>query len=129
MANSPAFAATPRNTFAQVTTANTNRDGTGTPVSVFTAGPVGSKIEEIVVEAVGTTTAGMVRIFLSSDGGTTYRLFDEFPVAAVTPSGTVAVFRASKKYTNLLLSGTMWHLAATTHNTETFNVFALGGDF
>lgn len=128
MATTPAFAATPRAAIAQVTTANTNRDGSGTPVALFTPGANGSKIEEIVVEAIATTTAGMVRIFLSPDGGTTYRLIDEFAVTAITPSGTVSPFRASRKYANLVVP-VGYKVAATTHNTETFNVFALGGDF
>lgn len=129
MASSPAFAATPRQATAQVTTANTNRDGSGTPVLIFTPGANGSKIEEIVVEAVGTTTAGMVRIFVSPDSGTTYRLFDEIPVVAFTPSGTVQAFRASRKYSNLFVPSGTFRLGATTHNTETFNIHCLGGDF
>ncbi|NBX74718.1 MAG: hypothetical protein EBQ89_10555, partial [Alphaproteobacteria bacterium] len=70
MATDPNFAGTPLAGNAQISTANTNRDGTGTLGTVVTAGASGSRIEEIVIEATGTTTAGMIRLFLN-DGTNT----------------------------------------------------------
>lgn len=128
MATTPAFAATPKHANGQVSAANTNRDGSGTLVTLLTAGASGSKIEEITVIGAVTTTAGMVRLFTSTDGGTTKRLFDEIAIDAVTPSGTLPAFRRSKRYTNFVLpAGAL--LYASTHNAEAINVHADYGDF
>lgn len=130
MATSAQYAATPRSAVAQVSTANTNRDGTGTLVTVFTGGASGSRIDDIVVQAVGTTTTGMVRLFLSLDGGTTNRLFAEIPVSAVTPSATVQAFRVAMQDMALLLPNNNALLRASTHNAETFNIIvSRAGDF
>ena len=47
--------------------ANTNRDGTGTIVNCFTPGASGSIIDSVEGRFEVTSTAGMVRIFLSDD--------------------------------------------------------------
>jgi hypothetical protein len=132
MATDPNFASTPVAGLAQISTANTNRDGTGTLGTVVTAGASGSRIEEIVIEATGTTTAGIVRLFLND--GTNTRLWREVAVTAATPSGTVLAFTASVRNDTrpdlpLLVLPTGWSLRAGTHNAETFNVFAFGGSF
>lgn len=127
MASTPAFAATPRAAVAQVSTANTNRDGTGTIATVFTAGSSGSRIDDIEVTAIVTTTAGVVRIFIHD--GSNARLFREILVSAITPSTSVAVFSARITDLGLILpSG--YSLRASTHNAEAFNVAVTrAGDF
>ena len=110
----------------QVTTANTNRDGTGTITTILTGVAAGTRINEIVIEATATTTAGMVRLYLHD--GTNARLFDEFVVTAITAAASTAVYRATKTYDNLVLSSASWSIRASTHNTETFNVIVLGAD-
>lgn len=127
MALSPAFAVTPRIGVAQLSVANANRDGvTGTYGTVITAGNSGTRIAEIAVQATGTTTAGMVRLF--TNDGTNNRMFDEISIAAVaTPGASTKATRISTTYTNLVIpSG--WSLRASTHNGEVMNVFALGAD-
>lgn len=126
MAANPAFATTPRIGVGQVSTANTNRDGTGTIATIITGVFAGTRINEIVVEATTTTTAGMVRLYLND--GTNTRLFDEFPVPAQTASNFAPTYRASKTYDNLVLPNASWSVRASTHNAETLNVFALGAD-
>lgn len=127
MSTQAQYASTPRAAVGQVSTANTNRDGTGTIVTVFTAGASGSRIDDIVVTATGTTTAGMVRLFVHD--GTNARLWQEVPVTAVTPSGTVAAFTASLLNQALILPNG-WSLRASTHNAETFNAIVdRAGDF
>lgn len=127
MSTQAQYASTARTAIAQATSANTTRDGTGTIATVFTAGASGSRIDDVTITAVGTTTAGMVRLFLHD--GTNARLLREVAVSAITPSGTVAAFTAS--LTNLALvlqSG--WSLRASTNNAETFNVAVTrAGDF
>lgn len=131
MATQAQFASIPRIAIAQVTAANTNRDGTGTIVTVIDPVAAGFMPHHVRVVAVGTTTAGMIRFYLSQDAGTTNRLIKEIPVTAITPSATVKTFEAEWDLSDwkdcLPLSDTTL-LRASTHNAETFNIFAVGGD-
>lgn len=126
MATQPAFATVPRIGSAQVSAANTARDGSGTIVTVIAGVAAGTRIAEVVVEATVTTTAGMVRLYLFD--GTNTRLFDEIAVAAATPSASVRATRVSTVYTNLILPSASWELRASTHNAEAINVIALGAN-
>lgn len=132
MATQPQYATTPKCGIGQVSVANTNRDGTGTIVTIFSAGANGSRIDAINLKAVGTTTAGMLRLFLHD--GTNARLLTEVPVVAITPSGTLPTWEAQLNVNTMaqvlpLVLPTGYSLRASTHNAETFNVSALGGDF
>lgn len=127
MAATPSFATAPRIGMAQVSVANPNRDGTtGTYVDVITGGTSGTKISEIITEATVTTTAGIVRLFIT-DGSTT-RMFDEVAIAAATVSATVRGNRVSTLYANLVLPDANWKIRASTENAQAINVFALGAD-
>lgn len=127
MATAPTYAATPVAALPQVSAANTNRDGTGTVVTVIAGATGGRRITRVIVQAVGTTTAGMVRLYLYD--GTNTRLFREVSVTAITPSGTVQAFRAEVVMPpEFALPSSSWELRASTHNAETFNVIPLGDD-
>jgi len=128
MSATPTFVSTPRNGIANVSSANTNRDGSGSITSVITGASAGTKITEVIAQAAVTTTAGMVRLFISLDSGSTWKLFDELPIAAATVSASVAATRVSKTYSNLILEDATTQLGATTHNSESIYVIALGGD-
>lgn len=107
----------------QISTANTNRDGTGTLGTTTTGTTDGVVIEKITIKATGTTTAGMVRFFVSTDTGTNKRLIDEIYVSAITPSGTVPAFVAEvPSLVGLVLKSTDSILYASTNNAETFNI-------
>ena len=112
---------------AVISTANTARDGSGVMGTVLTAGTKGTLVELIRVKATGTTTAGMVRLFLHD--GTNARLYDEISVSAITPSATVESFDAEVVPTKPLVMPTGWSLRASTHNAEEFVVRATGGDY
>lgn len=127
MASTPNYAATPLVGVAAISTANTNRDGTGTLGTVVTAGSSGSRIDGVVVQASGTTTAGMVRLFLHD--GTNARLWHEVQVTAITPSASVAAFRSELILDQPVILANGWSLRASTHNAEAFNVAAFGGSF
>jgi len=99
---------------------------------VFSAGASGSRIDAIDLKAVGTTTAGMVRLFIHD--GADARLLTEVPVIALTPSGTLPSWEAQLNTNTMtqvlpLVLPTGYSLRAATNNAETFNVIALGGDF
>jgi hypothetical protein len=128
MATTAQYASTPRTAQAQVATANTNRNGTGTIATVFTGASSGSRIDDIYIVATGTTTAGVVRLFLN-DGTNTY-LWQEILVAAVTPSTTQQVWSYTLLNQALLLQNASWSLRASTNNAETFNIqVTRAGDF
>lgn len=132
MSTSAQYASTPKCGVGQVSVANTNRDGTGTIVTVFSAGASGSRIDAINIKATGTTTAGMIRLFIHD--GTNARLLTEVPVTAITPSGTLPSWEAQLNTNTMtqvlpLVLPTGYSLRAATNNAETFNVIALGGDF
>lgn len=132
MSTSAQYASTPKCGVGQVSVANTNRDGTGTIVTVFSAGASGSRIDAIDLKAVGTTTAGMIRLFIHD--GTNACLLTEVPVTAITPSGTLPSWEAQLNTNTMtqvlpLVLPTGYSLRAATNNAETFNVIALGGDF
>ena len=93
MSTTANYASTPKNSGAQIATANTGRDGTGTLGTVYTAGTNGSRIDSLDIQATGTTTAGMIRFFISIDTGTTKRLIGEVPVLAITAAATTPCFQ------------------------------------
>lgn len=127
MAATVNYASTPRSSGVNISTANTNRDGTGTLGTVFTAGASGSRIDLVDIVAQGTTTAGVVRLYVYD--GTTNRLLSEHLVGAITPSTTVEVFNTQITFDNGLILPVNYILKASTHNAETFGVIAQGGDY
>lgn len=126
----PIHVQTPRSEVVQVSTANTNRDGTGTLSSAVNAGSNGSKVQRIDISATGTTTAGVVRLFVYD--GSAYRLWREILVSAITPSASIAAYFNSidcSRRENALYLANGRSLKASTHNAETFNVTVILGDY
>ena len=127
----PIFVGVLRNGAVTISTANTNRDGTGTVGTVFTAGAFGSRIDRVTLTAKVTTTAGLIRLFVYD--GATYFLWKEVAVAAITPSGTVAAFTYELLSTDgaqpLLVLPNGYSLRTATVNAEAMNVIAEGGDY
>jgi hypothetical protein len=132
VSNVPIFEQTPKigGLGTQVSTANTARDGSGTLVDVITGGANGTRLDSIDIQAAGTVTDGVIRLFLFAPAGTA-RLWKEILVQAITPSATVQAWSASIDCSlpgNRLVLPNGYILKASTHNAETFNVFAKGGD-
>jgi len=131
MATQAQYASVPKVGIGTISTANTNRDGTGTIGTVFTAGSSGSRIDAINIQATATTTAGMIRLFVYD--GTTAHLINEIPVTAITPSGTLPAWAAQLNTNTMtqilpIVIPTGYSLRAATNNAESFKVIALGGD-
>ena len=133
MAASPGYAATINNGAAIITTLETDLAVPTQAILILTAGSSGTKIEEIVVEAVATTlvattVAGLVYLFLYD--GSTYHIYDTITVTAITASATTPGFRASKTYNNLVIKSG-WKLYASqseTSNDNALKVHAFGAD-
>lgn len=107
---------------ATVSVANSNRDGTGTLATVYTAGS-STYLLGVRIVAQGTTTDGMVRIFLDNGLGA-IMLVKEIVVAAVTPSATVPTysFVGSLGYT----IPKDFIVKASTEKAESINVIISG---
>ena len=127
MSTAAQYASTVTTAAVQVTTANTNRDGTGTIVTVLTAGASGTRIDDIYMVGTGTTTAGVIRLFVHD--GTNARLLSETLVTAITPSTTVHVWSNTLLSQGIVLK-TGYSLRASTQIGETFNIIVTrAGDF
>jgi hypothetical protein len=110
-----------------VSTGNANLDGTGTGViTILTAGVSGSgwngcRINSIEVSRTGTSTDGMVRLFIM-DTGTTKKLFREIPVNIITPSAKTPGFKQTIFFNGSFQLAPGYSILATTQNTENFTV-------
>lgn len=126
MAQNPQYTAIPRVEKVTISMANTNRDGTGS-ISVLISGATnGTLLDAVIIKATGTTTAGMIRLFHRRGAGT-WSLFREYPISAVTPSGSVQTFSSENQIGIVIPGGD--EIGVATHNAEPFNIIATGGDF
>lgn len=84
----PIFPKSPRfEVAATLTTANTNRDGTGTLETVWTSPAAeGSRLDHIRCCAVGSNVATVLRVFVYDPVATRYALIHERTLPAVTVS-------------------------------------------
>ena len=121
------WASTPRFTEAVVSAANANVDGTGTIVSFLSAGTNGTRCDRIVIQALGTTTAGKIHIYKRTSAGT-WRFYMPVLVSAVTPNATTGHFRYAVENLTIDLVSTQ-ELGASTLNAESFLVFGEGSDY
>jgi hypothetical protein len=145
MATNAQYTKNARQASVTVNTANTNRDGTGSMQIAWTApaftsdiNPGGSRIERVLLQATGTTTAGMIRLFVSSDAAANTAantfLYEEIPVTAAAPSTTISAWAASLQavtYQTLfpIILGPGCTLRVATANAESFVVTVMGGDY
>ena len=125
---SPIFTVAPRLSQVQISTANVNTNGSGTLGTGYIAGNYGSTVENIHIKATGTTTVGMVRLYLN-DGSNT-RLWHEVPVTAITQASGTQTFYADFCPPNTLLAlPSGWSIFCSTEKAEAFNVYCYGGDY
>lgn len=125
----PIFVQTVKNASGSTSTANTGRDGSGTISTLLTAGSNGSKVFTIIVNFEVTTTAGTVRLYVSSDAGSTWDMFEEIAVPANTVSASNPAFRWERSYENLVLLATNGKIGFAPHNAEAVTVVAFYGDY
>ncbi len=140
MSTQPAYASAPALAVANISTANTARDGTGTIATLVVGRSPGTRIERIEYRAAVTTTAGMVRIFkkdsgltLNADGtvasysSPTWRLIKELTVSAVTVGANTEGANGSWAPTGGIALGPYEQIGVSTHAAESINVVAYGG--
>ena len=123
----PIFVLTPKHPTVRIATANTNRDGTGTLGTVFTAGSNGAFFRGVRVQSEATTTAGVVRLYIQAAGAGNNELIKELMITAVTPSASVEATSIEWYPSGGMVLAATDVLKASTHNAETFSVWAEGG--
>lgn len=130
MASTANYAATPLSAVVQVSAANPNRDGTGALVTLLNGGANGSRIDDFVIKAVGTVTAGAIRFYLSVDAGVTNRLILEVPVTATAATISTATWAATYLEQAWQLENPNTRISVSTEKAEAFNIAILrGGSF
>lgn len=134
MANYPGYASVPRVGVADVSTANTNRDGTGTIATVLTAGASGSLVETIIVKSTGDPADSVVNLYLH-DGTTAHHIHAIDMGDPAAGSTTVDSYRAVIDLTAESPGGwklpSGWSLRASVTVAPTAGVLkvcAMGGD-
>lgn len=128
MATSPSFISTPIIASATLSASNTNINGSGTITTVATGAATGTRILEIVVQCAQTSSSALVNLFITTDSGSTWRLFDQISVNPAIVSGTDKAFRSSVSYSNLVLRDSTYSIGATTTVAQNTNVIAFGGN-
>jgi hypothetical protein len=126
MATSPQFAVTPRIGAVSIATADASYTAPTSVGTLITGASTGTRIAEIVVKNAATSASAIVRIFLYD--GSTYWLFDEVTISAVTGSSTLAQNRVSTTYNNLILPNSSWSVRVTTSVAQATHVTAFGAD-
>lgn len=128
MNTSPVLPATPRIGAVAISTANTNRDGTGTIGTLVTGVATGTVVDRVRWKATVATTAGMLRFFVH-DGSTYYLIHEEDIAASGALSGTVQATEGEWVPDDLILPTASYSLRVSTHNAEAFNVVAYVRDY
>jgi hypothetical protein len=137
MAGTPEYTSRPISAVAALSAANTNRDGTtGTYVTAYTfiaaaSGGRGGRIESITIVATGSTTAGVVRMFINN------ALIREFLVPVIAPSTTTRTFTipvadgadVNGRLSLGILCAPGDVVKLSTHNAEAFQARLEGGEF
>ncbi len=128
MANSPQFINTPRIGIASLTTANTNRDGTGTIVDLLVGATGGTRVVELKIKAAGTVADCLINLFIYTGGA--WKFFDDIALTGKSPTTTVPAAESEATYKNLLLPSSSDKLGASITITpaSTVNVIAFGGN-
>lgn len=138
MANfKPIFTLTPNCPVVAVAAANTARDGSGTLVTLFTAGASGSRVESITfrsAQATAAASSAMIgAVYLTDTGGINPRLIDEVVIATATPSTTAAGAYSTITFTDGLIipSGCLIKVTQSVYAgvQDQMHVIAKGGNY
>jgi hypothetical protein len=102
MASAPNFATIPVLANGNLSVANTNRDGTGTLVTVYTAPAGGAEVYRMRLKATGDPADSIITVFLHD--GTVYHIFDDFDIGnPAAPSAVNPAVDLERRYEDLRL--------------------------
>lgn len=134
----PIFESTPVIGVQNLAAANAARDGSGTVATLVTGGTDGTRVDAITftsAQATAAANSAMVgRVFISIDSGSTWNLFDEIAIAAVTASNSAVGARNRISYPNGIILKDATHLIGVTISVyagvqDRHTVIAQGGNF
>jgi hypothetical protein len=133
----PIFTLVPKAATGTIALANTARDGSGTLLTLFTAGANGSRVDFITFTSSQVTPAASAarvqRIFLTDAAGANPKLIGEVVLAAVTASATAIGATATFTFTNGLIInvGQIVKVSQSIYGSaaDATDVVARGGDF
>jgi hypothetical protein len=116
-----------------ITTANTAKDGTGTVLTVLTAGANGSYVQRVRFRPSGTSVQTVARLFINN-GSTNATaanniLFDEITLSAITVSETAAQPSFEIPLNFALPAGYVLNITIGTTVAAGWYVSAIGGDY
>jgi len=117
-----------------ISTANSNLDGTGTLVNVFTAdtaanGFSGCEIYSITIKAQQSVTPGMVRLYFQNTGHGNPILFCEVIIPAITQSATNPTFTHEVIVQGSITLQCSYSIWASTEKAEKFSVIVEAADW
>ena len=116
-----------RLTTALALTANTATNGSGTIVDLVVGSAHGSRIDHIVICALGSTTTGMIRFFTNPTGSGAWRLLKEVVVPITTATPTTQKWTAVVNMPAMYV-GHNQKIGVATNNAESFTVTAMCED-
>jgi hypothetical protein len=132
---SPIFSLTPKTSWGTtaITTANTAKDGTGTVLTVYTAGANGSYVQRVRFRPSGTAVQTVARLFINN-GSTNATaanniLFDEITLSAITLSETAAQPSFEIPMNFALPAGYVLNVTIGTTVAAGWYVSTIGGDY
>ena len=130
---SPIFPLTPKISWGTVTTANTAKDGTGTVVTVFTAGENGARVDYLKIRALGTNIATVARVFVNNGStnatAANNTLIIDQTIAATTNSETAQLTDNIIQLDLSLPAGYKINVTIGTSVAAGLQVTAVGGDY
>lgn len=141
MSTQPSFASTPLSATVTFSTANTNRDGSGTIAALCVARLPGSRVQRVQIRATGSTSVGVIRLFKRESGLTfngdgsiaawdttpDWKLIEEILVQAITPSTTQRVWSGEWAPLDGFDLAPFESLGIATHLNEGFAAQVFGG--
>ena len=133
----PIFILTGNIAIATIAAANTASDGSGTLVTLVTAGSNGARVDSVRFrnsQATAAASSNMVhRIFLTNDAGNTPTLIGEVATAAATRSvsavGATSIFTFDQPV--IMKSGQLLRVIQSVYAgaQDRFDAFAYAGDY
>ncbi|MFZ7116402.1 MAG: hypothetical protein ACO1G9_13560 [Bacteroidota bacterium] len=109
----------------KVSVANSNKDGMGALVEIFTAGESagskGSEISAITIKALGPTTPGMIRLYITNNSENFY-LFSEIEIPYFSQNARNKAFSHEVIFQGSIFLKNDYKIYASTQVAEPFNV-------
>lgn len=107
-----------------VNTPNSFLNGSGSITTIISAGSNGTIVNNVIINATGSTSLGMIRLFIN-DGSSNF-LYEEIHVNANDQTEVVQSFNYTYNAPILLKNG--FSLGVSTEMGDTFSVIANGND-